>query len=92
MPFTSYYINVTTNRSASLYVESEPSCLTVNLEPVILGDINFDGTVDYYDLYLFSLAWLSEQNDPNYNSDADLNFDGRIDYQDLDMFGRNWEG
>jgi len=89
-PFALYIVNTTTDSLASLYVESDPSSLTVILEPAFSGDMNFDGKVDYYDLCLFRLAWLSEQNDPDYNSDADLNFDGRVDYRDLDIFGRNW--
>jgi len=38
----------------------------------MLGDINGDGKVDIYDVFLTAAAYGSELGDPNWNPDADL--------------------
>lgn len=89
-PFTLLIVNASAKTCTSLYVTSYPSGLQVIFKPAYAGDVNLDGKVDYYDLYLFGLAWNSEKGDPNYNPNADFNFDGKISYRDLSMFARNW--
>jgi hypothetical protein len=89
-PFTLLIVETNTSTRTSLYVRSYPSGLQVIFKSAYPGDVNLDGKVEYYDLYLFGLAWLSKKGEPNYNPSADFNFDGVIYVDDLDMFGRNW--
>jgi hypothetical protein len=56
------------------------------------GDLNFDGTVNYLDLFKFSQAWLSTPGDTNWNVYCDIaqpasNF---IDFADFAVFAGNW--
>jgi hypothetical protein len=46
------------------------------------GDIDGDQDVDGEDLYLFSLTWLSEWPDENFNPAADFVVDNKIDFKD----------
>lgn len=46
-----------------------------------LGDLNFDGVVNYWDAYLFRQAYIIE-----YNPYADFNKDGVINYKDASLF------
>jgi squalene-hopene/tetraprenyl-beta-curcumene cyclase len=50
---------------------------------VLLGDINFDGFVDYRDLAILISCYASRLNEAGYKVEADLNIDGVIDYKDL---------
>jgi PKD repeat protein len=57
----------------------------------LLGDIDFDGDVDFADVNEFTSAYLSENGDPDYNSDADLNpNDGFIDLYDFALLANDW--
>jgi len=47
------------------------------------GDVDGDGHVDYWDVYLFLRAFGSVVGDPEYDERADFNGDGRINYQDV---------
>lgn len=49
----------------------------------ITGDLDGDGFVNYVDFGMFSIAWSSQDGDPNYNTDYDFNGDGYIDLTDL---------
>ena len=51
------------------------------------GDVNFDGTLDFLDLAIFSENWLS--TDANFAM-GDLNGDGVVDFLDLAIFSENW--
>jgi PKD repeat protein len=58
----------------------------------LLGDIDFDGDVDFADVNEFTSAYLSENGDPDYNSDADLNpNDGFIDLYDFALLANDWQ-
>jgi len=58
----------------------------------LLGDIDFDGDVDFADVLEFTSAYLSETGDPDYNSDADLDQnDGFIDLYDFALLANDWE-
>ena len=50
-----------------------------------LADLDDDGDVDYWDLYLFRQVYIGE-----YNPDADLDFDGDVDYWDLYLFRQEY--
>jgi len=57
----------------------------------LLGDIDFDGDVDFADVNEFTSAYLSENGDPDYNSDADLNSsDCFIDLYDFALLANDW--
>jgi len=53
------------------------------ISPTVYGDVNYDGTVDIFDITAAALAFGSVPSDPNWNADADLNPDGIIDIFDL---------
>lgn len=53
------------------------------IPPTAFGDLNYDGTVDIFDLTVAALAFGSAPSDPNWNADADLNSDNIIDIFDL---------
>ena len=46
------------------------------------ADLNFDGTVSFSDVSLFSGSFGSSSGQPGYNPDADLNKDGKVDFLD----------
>jgi hypothetical protein len=57
----------------------------------MLGDIDFDGDVDFADVNEFMKAYLTETGDPDYNSDADLApNDGFIDFYDFALLANDW--
>ena len=57
----------------------------------LLGDIDFDGDVDFEDVNVFTKAYLTETGDPDYNSDADLDQnDGFIDLYDFALLANDW--
>jgi hypothetical protein len=56
----------------------------------MLGDVNGDGKVDYWDLFLLARAYGSVEGDPNWNEQADFNGDGWINYMDLYVLARNY--
>jgi len=57
----------------------------------LLGDIDFDGDVDFADVNEFTSAYLTENGDPDYNSDADLDpNDGFIDLYDFALLANDW--
>jgi hypothetical protein len=58
--------------------------------PLLLGDINGDGIVDYKDLAILAIAYGSKKGDPNFNPLADLNNDSIIDYKDLAILASNY--
>jgi hypothetical protein len=58
----------------------------------LLGDIDFDGDVDFADILEFSNAYLSETGNPDYNSDANLDpNNGFIDLCDFALLANDWE-
>ena len=53
------------------------------------GDVNFDGTVTNYDLYLVSRIFGSKFGDGNYDDGADINQDGSITTYDMWLVSEN---
>ncbi|MEM2614669.1 MAG: dockerin type I domain-containing protein [Nitrososphaerota archaeon] len=60
------------------------------VEPLLMGDINSDGVVDYKDLAILISKYGSKKGDSRYSEDADLNEDGEIDYKDLAILISNY--
>jgi hypothetical protein len=59
----------------------------------ILGDMNGDCRVDWEDLMLLTVAWLSEPGQPEWNSRCDImpaGGDEKIDIQDFAGLSRDW--
>jgi len=56
----------------------------------MMGDINGDGAVNYYDAILAGVAFGSKPGDPNWNPNADLNRDNFVNFLDVIILGRNF--
>jgi len=56
----------------------------------ILGDLNCNGDVGCYDLYLLARAYNSSAGDPGYNYLADLDDDDNVDSDDLNLYNENY--
>lgn len=48
-----------------------------------MGDVNWDGVIDYSDLDLLKAAYGSRPGDPNWDQDCDLNGDDLVDIRDV---------
>jgi hypothetical protein len=56
----------------------------------IRGDINGDGRVDFLDLHVLSLAWLTKPGDKRWNPACDVAVDNIIDRRDFALIAANW--
>lgn len=65
--------------------QGESAFGNATFQVLILGDIDGDSDVDYWDAYLFRQAYLGA-----YNPYADLDFNGVIDYRDASIFRQNY--
>lgn len=82
-------IGIYTAYVCSNYYEAQVNS-QVTFMVLLQGDIDGSGKVDYIDLFLFGIAWMTEIGDPNYNPDADFNSDGIINVLDLFILAKNW--
>jgi hypothetical protein len=64
---------------------SEESFNSTTFKIKLLGDLDNNGILNYWDAFLFRQAYLD-----GYNPDADLNFDGKIDYWDAFLFRQQY--
>ena len=55
------------------------------------GDINGDGQVDYTDFELFTLTWLSEWSQAEFDPSADHIADNKIDLLDYAAFANGFQ-
>jgi len=55
-----------------------------------ISDLDGDGFVDFNDLSLFTAAWLSDPNSPNWNPCCDFIMNGLIDFIDYAQFSILW--
>jgi hypothetical protein len=63
------------------------------LLPVLAGDLQKDGFIDFYDLAVFANAWQSSQGSPNWNPVCDIapdGGDGFVGIDDLAVFITGW--
>gem|GEM_PF-5636776 len=74
-----YYINLTANKT--MYAPGRTSLLITIIS--IIGDLNYDGQVDYKDLAILISKYGSAKGEVSYLEDADINSDNKIDYKDL---------
>lgn len=61
--------------------------IIVNDEPILIGDVNFDGKVDVKDVYKVALAYGSSLEGPNppghsWDPNCDINVDNKVDVKD----------
>lgn len=56
----------------------------------LFGDSNGDRLVNVFDLLSFRQAWLTNEDDPDFDSAFDSNADGNISVFDLLRFRQNW--
>jgi hypothetical protein len=57
----------------------------------LLGDVNYDGTVDMRDVMAAILAFNSFRDTPRWNSRVDLDSNGHIDMRDINSVVRNFK-
>jgi hypothetical protein len=55
-----------------------------------VGDLNYDGIVDFADMHILSLNWLHQCDFPDWCDGADLNKDGIVNFKDEVILGDNW--
>ncbi|MGV8152659.1 MAG: glycosyl hydrolase family 17 protein [Candidatus Nanoarchaeia archaeon] len=56
-----------------------------------VGDVNFDGNRDIYDLRKIIYPWLSESNIDGPYLPGDINQDAKIDLEDFAILAENWD-
>lgn len=59
-----------------------------NVQQTIVGDVNFDRTVDSEDLNILGVHW---QENASSWSEGDLDGNGFVDASDLNLLGSNWQ-
>jgi hypothetical protein len=59
------------------------------IPPTVLGDLNYDGTVNILDIIAVASVFGSRQSQPNWNPNADLIPDGVINILDIIIVARN---
>lgn len=84
-------------RGGGLFLTDDPR---LELEPLgytITGDFgpaDGDGIVNTFDLAIFSQAWLSDTNSPNWNPKCDIaplfGIDNKINHIDFALLARHW--
>lgn len=58
---------------------------------LLAGDVNMDGTVDFFDLAKVGSNWGNNAPGGGYSwTQGDLNSDGRVDFADLAIIGSSW--
>ena len=57
---------------------------------MLIGDVNYDGTVDIFDVVLASTAFGSKPENPYWNPSADLNNDNIVDVFDVVLLSQNF--
>jgi len=66
----------------AINVSLENNVFDQNLEPVLLGDVNLDGTVSFSDI----LPFISLLKSREYQAEADVNQDGTVNFRDIAPF------
>jgi len=67
----------------TLRVESDPPGLTIVFQPMSLGDVNGDRTVNIVDIVMVAIHFGATLETPNYDLFLDLNVDFQINIVDL---------
>ncbi len=57
---------------------------------IVVGDIDADGDVDWFDFGIFAQAFGSSVGDPNYNDQCDFDLDDDVDWLDFGDFAANY--
>ena len=85
------WLNLTKNEivAGGHNVSNDEKHLNIYVSPLI-GDINYDGTVDIFDVVLASTAFASKPEDPYWNPSADLNYNNIVDVFDVVLLSQNF--
>jgi uncharacterized membrane protein YkgB len=62
------------------------------LNAVMPGDVNRNGSVTFTDLQMFTAAWLTTPRDAGWNKNCEMAYpkDGRINLKDFAVLAGNW--
>jgi hypothetical protein len=73
--------------SAQIRIDADP----VNI-PIIVGDFDHSGIVNFIDFRIFASTWMRQLGDPLYNADCDISVpnDNIIDIFDFAVLAENW--
>lgn len=55
-----------------------------------MGDVNHDGKVNIFDIYIIAKAFGSRLGDKKWNAMADVNKDGKVDILDVYLIVKSW--
>ena len=84
-------------RGGGLFLYDDPALMLEPIEHTLAGDVAppaGDGIINYADLSVFTQAWLSDPNTPNWNPNCDIaplyGHDKKINALDLALLARNW--
>jgi len=76
---------------------AEPSAIEVGYEAIIvkepeplLGDLDYDGDIDIFDVVIVAKAFGSRPDNSNWNQAADLNKDDVVDISDVVLLAKNF--
>ncbi|HOO96238.1 MAG TPA: S8 family serine peptidase [Caldisericia bacterium] len=78
------------SKGESISHMSFPLKLDITDEEQLVGDLNFDGIVDYTDIVILSRSYGLTREHPDYNLIADINDDGKVDDADLEKLIANY--
>jgi PKD repeat protein len=84
-----YTVTLTVTDSEGL-TDNVTQTISVRERPLLPGDINGDGIVDYLDINIVCRAFGSYPGHPKWDPRADLNGDEFVDYLDINICARNY--
>jgi hypothetical protein len=79
------YKDLLQQNNFSLYVTDE-----MEETSAVLGDLNWDETVNILDIAIVAKAFETRPNDENWNATADINKDGMVNILDMSMVAREY--
>jgi len=89
-PLGNYTIKAQASSLLNEYNTTDNTFIDGTIKIKILGDINGDDEVDWFDFGIFAAAYGSSVGDPNYNVQCDFNLDVDVDWFDFGIFAENY--
>ncbi|MEM2779874.1 MAG: PKD domain-containing protein [Candidatus Bathyarchaeia archaeon] len=84
-----YTVTLTVTDSRGL-TDNMSQIIRVKTRPLLIGDLNGDGIVDYADISIVCRAYGSYPGHPRWDERADINGDEFVDYADIGICARNY--